>query len=68
MELSFDYYSLPGENWKWTGDWRVDRDLELTDSEGWMYAVDFTKPFHKKNSTFDMVRRRKWIRSCVLDN
>jgi hypothetical protein len=61
--LNFEKYSLPDETWEWIGEWTIESSDDV-DEEGWGYALEFSKPYHKKQQTFDYVRRRKWIRIC----
>eukprot|EP01012_Entosiphon_sulcatum_P046387 TRINITY_DN6227_c0_g1_i1.p1 TRINITY_DN6227_c0_g1~~TRINITY_DN6227_c0_g1_i1.p1 ORF type:complete len:650 (-),score=60.58 TRINITY_DN6227_c0_g1_i1:19-1968(-) len=63
---------LPGQDWQWTDNWRVDSSSSK-DSDGWMYA--FTWPdahtlwrpsdWSPSSSPKDFVRRRRWIRTRV---
>ncbi|XP_024542530.1 uncharacterized protein LOC9648284 isoform X1 [Selaginella moellendorffii] len=55
--------------WIWTSDWTVDLSGNV-DQDGWFYGPDFqslrTLPVSSKasrKSTFDFVRRRRWIRT-----
>lgn len=33
-----DEFVLPGGEWGWTSNWRIDKKPGQTDSEGWEYA------------------------------
>ena len=57
-DLSKEQTPLP-EGMEWTDIWHIDGD-----EEGWEYAIDFSKPFHKKKEFFDYVRRRCWVRTA----
>jgi hypothetical protein len=35
------------------------------DPEGWQYSLDFTKSFSGSPSMSALVRRRKWVRTCM---
>lgn len=55
---------MPGKEWEWEDIWYVEKVADVTDDEGWQYAVDFKGPFHKQQGLIDVIRRRKWIRVC----
>jgi hypothetical protein len=57
--------ALPGQMWRWEGDWVPSVDLKSTDGEGWSYAVTWAGVF-TKNHRYRLVRRRKWTRTCVV--
>eukprot|EP00041_Stephanoeca_diplocostata_P038677 m.1541609 g.1541609 ORF g.1541609 m.1541609 type:complete len:4012 (+) comp25251_c0_seq2:253-12288(+) len=49
----------PPPGWAWVGPWT----LEPSDrKDGWEYAMDWPRSFHKKKSLTDYVRRRTWTR------
>jgi hypothetical protein len=31
-------FSLPGSEWSWASNWRIDKKPGLTDDDGWEYA------------------------------
>lgn len=64
MLLPKDNFKLPSKDWEWETIWYVDKHPEFNDDDGWSYANDFGGNFHKAQGTFDVVRRRKWIRIC----
>lgn len=64
VECTKDHYKLPSEEWEWEGDWVVIKD-NTVDDEGWEYALQFRKKFHKVQNAFDFARRRRWTRKCV---
>lgn len=64
LYLPKESFSLPGKEWGWDTIWYIDKHNEFTDESGWTYAIDFTSNFHKRQNTFDVVRRRKWVRMC----
>ena len=55
-----DLYKLP-EGWSWEGDWEIAGSSDLR-GEGWEYAKDFYKEFHRDRQLTDFVRRRLWVR------
>jgi hypothetical protein len=57
----------PDSAWRWTGDWEIVKGPK-TDEDGWEYAADFTKQFRASKGTLDLVRRRKWARTCIKRN
>jgi len=59
QDLSKETTPLP-EGWEWADIWHIDGE-----DEGWEYAKDFSKPFHKKKEFFDYVRRRCWVRTAL---
>lgn len=64
IEQPREKFKLPGDDWQWDGEWRVAKDGK-GDEEGWEYAPDFyRKEFHSSKATFDVVRKRKWTRTC----
>jgi len=65
IELPREKFKLPGEGWHWDGEWRVAKDGR-GDEQGWEYALDFfRKDFHSPGNKTDVVRRRKWTRTCI---
>jgi hypothetical protein len=52
-------------------DWRVDKTYTTCDGEGWSYGLHFARledhlergESSGENSTFDMARRRRWVRT-----
>ena len=66
----FPEVRLPGD-FTWEDDWRVDKTYTPCDPDGWSYALGFGKleqdlergESSGANSTFDMARRRRWVRS-----
>jgi len=42
-EQSKEGYLLPSSQWQWFGQWQVDTRPDVTDKEGWQYAVDFPR-------------------------
>ena len=63
---------LPGKTWQWTSEWTVLRDTQKTneqdgtyDVDGWQYSTSFAGQFCGTKSLTDLVRRRKWCRTCV---
>lgn len=69
---------LPGKDWEWETEWEVVKELlnspeELKkahhdgkyDPEGWQYATDFTSKFRGHGGFSDVVRKRRWQRTCV---
>jgi hypothetical protein len=65
---------LPGERWEWVqSDWAVDKHAVVgkeIDADGWEYATGFgafsASKQRRTQQPFDVVRRRKWVRSRVL--
>jgi hypothetical protein len=61
---------LPGD-FRWTDEWRIDKTYTTTDADGWSYAGTFAAlesslergESSGANSTFDMARRRRWVRT-----
>ncbi|XP_062108869.1 uncharacterized protein LOC133819601 isoform X1 [Humulus lupulus] len=58
---------LPG--WRWSSAWTIDK-YQFVDKDGWAYGPDFPSlrwpPTSSKSctkSSFDLVRRRRWIRT-----
>jgi len=66
----FPEVKLPGD-FKWEDEWRLDKTYTTCDGDGWSYAVTFAGleqdlergESSGSNSTFDLVRRRRWVRS-----
>ena len=73
-------FKLPKDEdgkWEWEGPWEVDMNSgkvgETIDKDGWDYAFDFADLLNQNrakkgfNETMDQVRRRRWIRTRVLE-
>jgi hypothetical protein len=64
--LDFKSVFLPGDNYHWISDWKVEVS-ENTDDEGWEYSKDFNSKFSA--STFQKyVRKRKYVRFAKKNN
>ncbi|KAI9922936.1 hypothetical protein PsorP6_001375 [Peronosclerospora sorghi] len=69
------WQELPSSEWVWEDDWSLESSgnnpgespgNEVADS-GWEFAKTFDDNFHEKETKFDAVRRRRWIRRrCQL--
>ena len=43
-ELSREGYILPSSQWQWADEqWLIDTNPNITDKDGWQYAVDFPR-------------------------
>ena len=63
-KLSKKDMKLPGKDWKWESEWKVFVLDKKTDKNGWEYALTFSSEYKCKKETMDVVRRRKWTRTC----
>lgn len=53
------------DGWSWVSEWKHDWFEEMTDAEGWNYALHFHAPTEQWRSQSDgscLVRRRRWVR------
>lgn len=64
-DCSKENYRLPSLSCKWLDDWTIDYN-DHTDNQGWQYAVDFPRVYHKTRGLNDYVRRRRWKRACKI--
>ena len=70
------WVNLPNDKWRWTGPWSwkpIDTPLSRGgiprfDAQGWEYAKDFGAKYHNHNATFDVVRRRRWVRVRICES
>ncbi|XP_074638903.1 tectonin beta-propeller repeat-containing protein 1-like isoform X3 [Acropora palmata] len=66
-ELSREGYILPSSQWQWADEqWLIDTNPNITDKDGWQYAVDFPRSYHRERGWHDYVRRRRWKRRSKL--
>lgn len=66
-ERTREGYSLPSSQWQWADEqWTVETKPNSTDKDGWQYAVDFPRRYHRERSWNDYVRRRRWKRRAKL--
>ena len=64
--LSVERYSFPlPHGWQWVSDWKIDTEAFQADHQCFQYAPKWETKFHKRQSTLDLVRRRKWVRRRV---
>uniref|UniRef100_A0A0K2T4H6 Tectonin betapropeller repeatcontaining proteinlike [Megachile rotundata] n=1 Tax=Lepeophtheirus salmonis TaxID=72036 RepID=A0A0K2T4H6_LEPSM len=67
VSLTKDNIKPPSIHWKWATDWIVSFDTPGgVDKDGWQYASDFPNKYQGKSSTFDYVRRRRWMKKAKL--
>jgi len=63
-----DEIALPGGDWSWASNWRIDKRPGLTDDEGWEYAskiarfTDSSRVPKTEKLWNDKARRRLWTR------
>lgn len=68
-----DELTLPGPEWCWSSNWKIDKKTGATDGDGWEYATNFARfkqidrspKFEKKWN--DKSRRRMWSRTMRKD-
>lgn len=68
-----DEYPLPGPEWCWSSNWKIEKKTGTTDENGWEYASNFNRfktverspKFEKKWK--DRSRRRVWSRAMRKD-
>lgn len=66
-ERTREGYCLPSSQWQWADEqWSVETKPNITDKDGWQYAVDFPRSYHRERSWHDYVRRRCWKRRSKL--
>lgn len=66
-ERTREGYSLPSSQWQWSDEqWTVETKPNVTDKDGWQYAVDFPRSYHRERGWNDYVRRRRWKRKAKL--
>lgn len=62
-----DLYELPGDEWEWVDEWRVDMDWNSTmDQDGWVFTDHHWQLDQNKASTSCLTRRRVWTRTMQL--
>ena len=66
-ERTREGYVLPSSQWQWADEqWTVETKPNITDKDGWQYAVDFPRTYRRECGWNDYVRRRRWKRRCKL--
>ena len=59
--------TLPSALFAWSSSWEVDMDVHGgVDKNGWQYAFDYSYSFHAQRQALDLVRRRRWRRTCRI--
>lgn len=73
VSLPPDEAQLPGPEWSWASNWRIDKKPGSTDSEGWEYAryaerfLSTSRATKVSRGWRDVSRRRKWSRIMRRD-
>ena len=55
-----------GGVWRWTDQWRVDREGGGKADDGWQYALNWNTGWLSGSNAITLVRRRRWVRHADL--
>ncbi len=60
---------LPADDWEWAEAWHLEKPTAQQDQDGWQYAIAFSSDTWSASKGFsDVVRKRRWTRTCVRKN